>query len=65
MGHPLGNDASHIYLCGASFLIVQRILDSLKMATVTCYLISGSRVSFARGFDSVTLLFSNTPVSGV
>jgi hypothetical protein len=44
---------------------VKHILDSLRIATIVCYLMSGSCVSFVRDFDSVTLLFSNTPISGV
>jgi hypothetical protein len=32
MCHPFRNDASH--------MIVQRILDNLRMTTVTCYLVS-------------------------
>jgi hypothetical protein len=45
--------------------IVQRIFDSLRIATVACYLVSGSCVSFIHDFNSVTLLFSSTPISGV
>jgi hypothetical protein len=50
-------------MCGSR--IVQRILDSLRMTTVACYLVSGSRVSFIHDFSSVTLLFSSTLISGV
>jgi hypothetical protein len=35
------------------------------MATIPCYLVSGSRVSFVRSFNSITLLFSDTPISDV
>jgi hypothetical protein len=48
-----------------SFLNVQHILDVLRMATVTCYPVSGSHVSFAQDFGSVTLLIFGIPVSGV
>jgi hypothetical protein len=44
--------------------IVQRILDSMRMAIVVCYLVSDSCVSFIHDFSSVTLLFSDTPISG-
>jgi hypothetical protein len=45
--------------------MVQCILDSERIMIVVCYLMSGSCVSFIRDFGSVTLLFSNTLVSGV
>jgi hypothetical protein len=44
--------------------IVQRNLDSIRMMIVTCYLVSGTYVSFVRDFGSVTLLFSGTPILG-
>jgi hypothetical protein len=50
-------------MCGSR--IVQRILDILRMATVTCYMVSDSCVSFICDFDSVTLLFSGTLISSV
>jgi hypothetical protein len=34
------------------------------MMTVVCYLV-GDSCTFVRGFDGITLLFSDTPVSGV
>jgi hypothetical protein len=40
--------------------IIQHVLDSLRIATVTCYLVSDSRVFFFHDFSSVTLLFSDT-----
>jgi hypothetical protein len=36
-------------MCG--YQIVQRILDSLRMATVTCYLVFGFCVAFIRHFQ--------------
>jgi hypothetical protein len=45
--------------------IVQHILNSLRMAIITCYLLSGSRVSFVCHFGSITLMLSGTPKSGV
>jgi hypothetical protein len=50
-------------MCG--FRIVHRILDSLRMTIVACYLVFGSCVSFVHDFSSVTLLFSGTPISDV
>jgi hypothetical protein len=35
------------------------------MVTVACYVVYDSCVSFIRDFDSVTLFFSSTPISGV
>jgi hypothetical protein len=34
------------------------------MVTVVCYLVSDS-CKFVRGFDGITLLFSDAPVSGM
>jgi hypothetical protein len=34
------------------------------MVTVVCYLVNDSCM-FIRGFDGITLLFSDTPVSGM
>jgi hypothetical protein len=47
------------------FQIVQHILDNLRMMIIVCYLVSGPCVCFVRDFDSVTLLFSSTSVSGM
>jgi hypothetical protein len=58
MCYPFGNDASHINLC--HFQIVQHIFDSLRMMTIVCYLVSDSRVSSIRDFNSVNLLFFGT-----
>jgi hypothetical protein len=46
------------------FGIVHCILESLRMMTVACCLIL-SHVPSVRDFDSVTLLFSCTPVPGM
>jgi hypothetical protein len=45
--------------------IIKRILDSLRMTTITFYLVSVSCFSFIRDFGSVTLLFSGTSISSV
>jgi hypothetical protein len=39
MCHLFRNDAPHIKLCGASFLNCP-VLDSLRMVTTTCYLVT-------------------------
>jgi hypothetical protein len=65
MRHLFGNDASHITCEMRCSRIFQHILDSLRMVTVACYLVSGSCVSFIRDFGSITMLFSGTLISGV
>jgi hypothetical protein len=44
--------------------IVQHILDNLRMTTIVYFLMSVF-VSFIHDFGSITLLFSNTLISGV
>jgi hypothetical protein len=51
-------------ICVTPSGMVQRILDSPRMVAVVCYLV-GDSCMIVHGFDSITLLFSDAPVSGV
>jgi hypothetical protein len=65
MRHPLRNMHLTLNCEMCDSRIFQRILDSLRMVIVACYLMSVSCVSFIHDFNSVTLLFSGTPISSV
>jgi hypothetical protein len=63
MRHPFGYHAPYIKLWGASF---PNCLAYFRQPENDDYLVlfgdTGSCVSFVRGFDSVTPLFSGTPI---
>jgi hypothetical protein len=52
------------FTCEVHSLNCPAYFRQLKMVAVVCYLV-GDSCMFVRGFDGITLLFSNAPVSDV